>query len=178
MANRILITRQSQRNSCHTDCFFINSKSTLSHGARNFYFNLSPARSTTDFFFLHSLMHKCRAVNMRPNLIGITCRRTSNEKLFRYRTRFICVSSYAGGCQSSKSLWCHYGQFRSVFLEFAVGGKTSIPLKWVFARALKLILRSQRHSSLPFPLKHYCLSKLTKSTGAQAKGRKKNLSTT
>lgn len=39
MANRILITWASRWNFCHN--FFINSMSTLSHGARIFYFNLS-----------------------------------------------------------------------------------------------------------------------------------------
>lgn len=153
MANRILITWASRWNFCHN--FFINSKSTLSHGARIFYFNLS-------LFFppvLNAEM-SCRA-HATKSILQIwlaSHARGFGGETFRYRTRFICVSSYAAfyrSCQSSEAIM---GNFAS-FFELAVGGKFSVPLKRFCARLNSLILITKRHSSLPFPLKHYCLSK-------------------
>jgi hypothetical protein len=91
-------------------CFFINSKSTLSHGVRNFYFNLSRARARQ--LTLSTLkMHKCRAV--RPNLIGITCTESLERETFDIeRDSFVCRLMLAiyRRCQSSelfasKPLW-------------------------------------------------------------------------
>lgn len=78
-----------------TDYFFINSNSTLSHGARNFYFNLSFARLTAVFFLkcINVVTCTCDQIHFK-NLIGITCTH-KRERNFRYQTIFICVSSYA-----------------------------------------------------------------------------------
>lgn len=114
-----------------TDYFFINSNSTLSHGVRNFYFNLSLARSTAVFSFLKCInvvTCTCDQIHF-TNQIGITCTHKREERgNFRYQTDthlcvVLCCNLLHRSCQSSgssppvKPLWVAHG-WREISIQF------------------------------------------------------------
>lgn len=96
-----LFNSNQWRNSCHSTIdLVIYSNSTLSHGASNFYFNLSwsralrPQAAKLFVFIMHKKWKKCRDLHMRSKSISTNLINIMHSQLtFRVSIGIVFMSS-------------------------------------------------------------------------------------